>query len=76
MGKAILILRGGVGGLVAANELRAALSKEHRIVVVDRETTFRLFSVPSLGDDGRPNGFQDIQTARTASQKGHRRCPR
>ena len=40
MGKTIVILGGGVGGLVAANELRAKLSKEHRIVLVDRETTF------------------------------------
>ena len=40
MGKTVLILGGGVGGLVTANELRAKLSKEHRIVLVDRETTF------------------------------------
>jgi sulfide:quinone oxidoreductase len=46
MGKTVLILGGGVGGLVAANELRAKLSKEHRVVVVDRESTF-VFS-PSL----------------------------
>ena len=46
MGKTILILGGGVGGLVAANELRAKLSKEHRIVLVDRESAF-VFS-PSL----------------------------
>ena len=38
-GQTILILGGGVGGLVAANELRTKLSKEHRIVLVDRETT-------------------------------------
>ena len=46
MGKTILILGGGVGGLVTANELRARLSKEHRIVLLERETTF-VFS-PSL----------------------------
>lgn len=46
MGKTILILGGGVGGLVTANELRAKLSKEHRIVLVDRESAF-VFS-PSL----------------------------
>ena len=46
MGKTVLILGGGVGGLVAANELRAKLSKEHRIILVDRESTF-VFS-PSL----------------------------
>lgn len=35
-GKTILILGGGVGGLVAANELRRRLGREHRIVMVDR----------------------------------------
>jgi sulfide:quinone oxidoreductase len=38
--KTIVILGGGVGGLVAANELRKRLPKVHRIVVVDREPTF------------------------------------
>ncbi len=38
--KTVLILGGGVGGLVVANELRKRLSKVHRIVVVDRESTF------------------------------------
>ncbi|MFQ5878674.1 MAG: NAD(P)/FAD-dependent oxidoreductase [Dehalococcoidia bacterium] len=40
-GKTVLILGGGVGGLVAANELRHRLSKEHRIIVVDREREHR-----------------------------------
>ncbi|MBF8298455.1 MAG: pyridine nucleotide-disulfide oxidoreductase, partial [candidate division NC10 bacterium] len=35
-GKTILILGGGVGGLVAANELRRHLSREHRIVLVEK----------------------------------------
>lgn len=35
-GKTVLILGGGVGGLVAANELRRRLGREHRIVVVER----------------------------------------
>ena len=35
-GKTILILGGGVGGLVAANELRRRLDREHRIVLVDK----------------------------------------
>ncbi len=35
-GKTILILGGGVGGLVTANELRARLGPEHRIVLVDK----------------------------------------
>jgi sulfide:quinone oxidoreductase len=35
-GKTILILGGGVGGLVAANELRRRLAREHRIVLVEK----------------------------------------
>ena len=46
MGKTVLILGGGVGGIVTANELRAKLPKEHRVIVVDRESAF-VFS-PSL----------------------------
>ena len=36
-GKTIVILGGGVGGLVTANELRGRLGKEHRVILVDRE---------------------------------------
>jgi sulfide:quinone oxidoreductase len=36
----VLILGGGVGGLVAANVLRKALPKEHRVVLVEREEAF------------------------------------
>ena len=35
-GKTILILGGGVGGLVTANELRQRLPHEHRIVLVEK----------------------------------------
>lgn len=45
-GKTILILGGGVGGLVTANELRRHLPREHRIVVIDREA--RHLHNPSL----------------------------
>lgn len=34
--KTVLILGGGVGGLVTANELRRALPPEHRVVVVEK----------------------------------------
>ncbi|MGI0037665.1 MAG: NAD(P)/FAD-dependent oxidoreductase [Nitrososphaera sp.] len=42
MGKQILILGAGFGGLAAANELRKNLSAEHRIVVVERKNWFMM----------------------------------
>ena len=33
----VVVLGGGVGGLVVANELRKKLGEEHRVVLVDRE---------------------------------------
>ena len=36
MGKTILILGGGVGGVVTANELRKQIGKEHKIIVIDK----------------------------------------
>lgn len=38
MGKNIVILGGGVGGLVAANRLRQSLSREHKIVIIEKES--------------------------------------
>ena len=35
--KTILILGGGIGGQVVANELRRTLPREHRITVIERE---------------------------------------
>lgn len=34
--KTVVILGGGVGGIVAANELRARLGSGHRVVLVER----------------------------------------
>ncbi|MBV6506789.1 MAG: Sulfide dehydrogenase [flavocytochrome c] flavoprotein chain [Syntrophorhabdaceae bacterium] len=38
----ILILGGGFGGIVAANTLRQLLSAEHKIIVIDKKSTFNL----------------------------------
>ncbi|MBI3185430.1 MAG: NAD(P)/FAD-dependent oxidoreductase [Myxococcales bacterium] len=40
MGKTVLILGGGVGGLVAANKLRSWLAGEHEVTLVDRQASF------------------------------------
>src|ERR671923_381447 len=42
MGKRILILGAGFGGLAAANELRKALNQDHRIIVIDRKKSFMM----------------------------------
>jgi len=46
MGKTVLILGGGIGGVVAASRLRKLLGREHRVVLVEREAD-HLFQ-PSL----------------------------
>lgn len=46
--KTILILGGGWGGLTAAHHLRGLLAPEHRILVIERNTTFSL-GVSNLG---------------------------
>ncbi len=38
MGKTVLILGGGMGGVVAASRLRQRLPREHRVVLVERES--------------------------------------
>ena len=38
-GKTVLILGGGIGGIVSASRLRRALSREHRIVLVEQAAT-------------------------------------
>jgi sulfide:quinone oxidoreductase len=37
-GKTILVLGGGVGGLAAANDLRRSLGREHKIIIVDKNS--------------------------------------
>jgi sulfide:quinone oxidoreductase len=45
-GKTVLVLGGGVGGLVTANELRKQLQQPHRIVMIERSSTHLFY--PSL----------------------------
>lgn len=40
MGKTILILGGGIGGIVSASRLRKRLPQEHRIVLVERNPQY------------------------------------
>ena len=42
MGKRILILGAGFGGLAAANALRKGLGQEHQIIVIDRKKSFMM----------------------------------
>ncbi len=37
MGKAVAVLGGGVGGLIAANTLRRLLPREHRVILVEKD---------------------------------------
>lgn len=46
MGKTVMVLGGGIGGVVAASRLRKLLGREHRVVLVEREAD-HLFQ-PSL----------------------------
>ncbi len=39
-GKTILVLGGGIGGIVAASRLRKGLSREHRVVLIEREERY------------------------------------
>ena len=42
MGKRILILGAGFGGLAAANTLRKSLGLEHRVIIIDRKKSFMM----------------------------------
>jgi sulfide:quinone oxidoreductase len=45
-GKTIVVLGGGSGGIVCANELRKKLSREHRVILIDKDEEHTFY--PSL----------------------------
>ena len=64
MGKHILVLGGGFGGLAAAHALRNGLPKEHSITLVDRQPTFAmgLTKLWILNNTKHPGGFTGNRT--------------
>jgi len=63
-GKTVLILGGGIGGLVAANELRRLLPDEHRVVLVEKNPkhTFAPSYLWLMTGDRRPEQItQDVR---------------
>ena len=40
MGKTVLVLGGGIGGIVASTRLRKQLPREHRVVLIEREVDY------------------------------------
>ena len=63
-GKTVLILGGGIGGLVAANELRRPLPDEHRVVLVEKNPkhTFAPSYLWLMTGDRRPEQItQDVR---------------
>lgn len=61
MGKRIVILGAGFGGLAAANMLRKNLSPDHRVVLIDKKTWFMMGLVKLWVLDGSRN-LEESQT--------------
>lgn len=70
LGKTILVLGGGIGGVVAASRLRERLPREHRVVLVEREA--RHLFAPSLLwlMVGRRNGAQISRPIARLAKRG------
>ncbi len=60
-GKTIVILGGGFGGLVAAQQLRRVLPPEHRVVVVERQNTFSLCAFNMRFIIGEIKGQREVE---------------
>jgi sulfide:quinone oxidoreductase len=61
MGKRILILGAGFGGLAAATELRKRLGADHRVIVIDRKKSFMMGLVKLWILEGS-RGLEESQT--------------
>ncbi len=61
MSKRILILGAGFGGLAAATELRKDLGPDHRVIIVDRKTSFMMGLVKLWILEGS-RGLEESQT--------------
>jgi sulfide:quinone oxidoreductase len=59
LGKKILILGGGFGGLAAAHQLRAALNSEHTVTLIDKQPLFFMGLTKLWIIDGRRQVGQD-----------------
>jgi sulfide:quinone oxidoreductase len=62
MGKQIVILGAGFGGLACATALRKGLGQEHRIVIVDRKKSFMMGLVKLW----ILNGTRDLESSQTS----------
>jgi sulfide:quinone oxidoreductase len=69
-GKAIIVLGGGTGGLVAANRLRRMLHKEHRILLVSRSPVYSFESAYTWVMTGRRTGRRISRDLRKLEKRG------
>ncbi len=69
-GKTIAVLGGGVGGLVAVNRLRKLLSREHRIVLIDRNVWHSFASAYTAVMLGQKVARQVSRDLRRLERKG------
>jgi len=69
-GKTILILGGGTGGLVAANRLRRMLSREHRVILVDRSRLYSFAPSYTRVMTGSLDGSRITRDLSSLSSKG------
>jgi sulfide:quinone oxidoreductase len=70
LGKNILILGGGFGGLAAAHQLRAGLESEHTVTLVDKQPLFLMGLTKLWIIDGRRQVGQDPGNRTLLAKRG------